>query len=283
MHFPFTGEPYKPQMGLFPLDLNDWIEVDEHQASRLERKRELLQKERDTVLRILPESHEAVLELRRILRGHLLAVHPDHYSESDAGFLVKDTGRVFPEPDSAPEALEQIAQWTQEDWCVLSPRPPVRLIAGAVCFPSRWSLKDKIGRDSDAIHGPVPKFKESIGRPTAGFLERMSVDKPMWRLNWTIHDSDELFCPGPHPGRTDLTESNVLEHTFLRMERQTLRRLPGTQAVVFSIRNHVHPLKEVLKDPERRRLLKESLLGLPEETADYKGMRHFFGLLKKAL
>ena len=279
-HIPFGGDDYKPQLGLQPLDVKEWVEIDDQWERQLTRKQELLDRHPDVVLAALPGSEEGCLELRQALGDHLQARFPERYRFANGEMHLRS--RRFERPRSGFDALEQVGRWTQEDWTLLSARPPARLEAGTVCFPSRWSLKDKIGQDSFGIHASVPRF-EAIAKPTQGFLERITVEKPVWRLNWTIHDSDELFCPGAHPEAGDITRANVLDKTWLRVERQTLRRLPSSGMVVFSIRTYVHPVQEVIAEPRRRVLLKQALAALPHDTAKYKGMRAFRALLQEAL
>jgi hypothetical protein len=266
-YFPFTGESYKPQMGLRPLDLAKWIEVCPKRPIHLELKKTLLQKHRSQVLSVDPKMSAAILELREKLFFHLCEQHGLQLGELPT--------------DSDPElALEQLALWTQEDWCLLDEQNLLQ--AACVCFPSRWDLREKVGKGSDAIHEHVPHFA-SIAQPALNFFDRLSVEKPMWRLNWTIHDSDQLFCPGPMPPKEGIHVDNVLDRTFLRMERQTLSRLPTSKAIVFSIRTHLYPTAAVATDTERREKMLASLLGLDEATARYRGIWAFLEPLKEAL
>lgn len=276
-YFPFTPFDDQPRVGLKNLELTNWIEIDENWERHVRMKKDIVQSNRDLVLRVLPGAEEACLELRDVLALHLATTFPRKFSLQDRKLLTP-LGLSYAPPAQAEEALEQISEWTQEDWAIMSAKPPVRLDAGLICFPSRWSLAEKIGLDSDGIHGPVPRYA-SIAKPTQSFLERISTDKPMWRMNWTIHDSDRLFCPTPHPPAEGLTEENVLEKTWLRIERQTLRRLPQTGAVVFSIRTYLHLMSDVVSTDERREQAKESIMALSPESAAYKGMRNFYQLL----
>lgn len=278
-YFPFTGEPYEPSMGLKSLDLATWIEPDAAQGDQLRLKADLLVRERDLVFRAPDDTGPACRELYLLLADHLPRQHPAFYRQEDGLLHVLSTGRTFPlqprEDASADDLLSSVALWIQEDLCLLSAAPPAKIVAGSVCFPSRWNLPEKFGLDAPAVHAPVPGFSRSLAKPTAHFLDRITVDKPVWRLNWTLHDSDTLFAPHPVPGRTDLTEATVLSAVHLRVERQTLRRLPATGAVVFTIRTHLTPLAEVIAHPERRRLLHTTLAGLPAEVTAYKGMATF--------
>lgn len=266
-YFPFTGENYKPQMGLRPLELSKWLEICPKRPLHLQLKKTLLEKHRSQVLCVQPEMADAVFELREKLHAHLKEFHDLFLDAPVEGF-------------SAEQAMEQLALWTQEDWCLLD--GDTSLKAASVCFPSRWDLREKMGKKSDAIHEHVPHFA-SIAQPAQNFLERLTVEKPMWRLNWTIHDSDQLFCPGPMPAKEGIHSGNVLEKTFLRMERQTLSRLPKTGAVAFSIRTHLYPLQEVATQKEKCEKMLQSLEGLDESTARYRGIWAFLEPLKAAL
>jgi hypothetical protein len=282
-YFPFDGQPYQPKMGLKPLDRKNWLEFDGQHLPHLALKKKLFQTERDTVLQIKAGSEAACLELHSTIRAHVLNQHPDLFREGGGGLLALATGERFGEPKDAEEALEQISRWGQEDWCLVDPGAPFSVIAGFVCFPSRWSLREKMGRTPDGVHEGVPSYNNFLAAPVRNFFEKLIPERPMWRLNWTIHDSDQLFCPGPHSSGKKLTADNVLENCFLRVERQTLSRLPQTGAIAFSIRTHLHPLLVAIDTPERKKLALASILGLPLETALYRGMGPFLEPLKEAL
>ena len=69
----------------------------------------------------------------------------------------------------------------------------LRFVSGAVLFPQRWSLMEKIGMDMHRIHMPVPLYEQSIERPVAAFMNRLEVKRPFWRCNWTV--SSLLMLP----------------------------------------------------------------------------------------
>lgn len=283
-YFPFTGEPYKPAMGLRPLELKDWIEIDATNEKRLLMKEKIFRENKDLVLQINPEAEDACFELEEMVREHVLQYFPDQFSMAASELYVNSTGYSFSQPQTAEQALMNASQYVQEDFAFLSSEPPIKLIGGSICFPSRWNLKEKMNLNSEGIHAPVPKFQQTIGKPTETFMEKVSVDKPMQRFNWTLHDTDHIFTPFPsNDGRTDITKDNVLDVTYVRYERQTLRRMPKTKKVLFTIRTYVHPVSEIVAVPEKRELLKQTLLGLPQDVAEYRGMRRFFDVLKAAL
>jgi hypothetical protein len=282
-YFPFAGEAYKPSMGVKPLSLDTWIEVDELLVPHLELKRKLVNEHYDTVIQQFDSANEAILETEAEITQHLVSLHPEIYQLSGQRFTIKPLNRTFEINQDPKEALQRIAQYTQEDFCLLSAKAPVVLEAGTVCFPSRWKIADKIGKGSPGIHTPVPKFAETIGKPTASFLEMLPIEKPIWRMNWTLHDSFDLFCPEAHESQKHLTLDNILQETYIRVERQSLRRLPKTKYILFSIRTYIYSVALAASDEKRKELLRKTLEGLPEDVAFYKGMRKFFPLLKEAL
>jgi hypothetical protein len=259
-YFPINEEPFKAKLGLNLLNLSEWLERDENFAAHAELRKSLVANRRDEVLAVTPGNEDACFELFE---------------------LVGEKVPLIAKPASAAGALSILAGAVQEDFVILTKGAEARVGAALVCFPSRWSLSSKIGKDSDGVHAPVPGF-HAIAKQTKAFLERIAEDKPMWRTNWTIHDSGELFCPkaDEHP---PLSTEKVLGSTFFRCERQTLRRMPKTGQVVFTIRTYVTPMLEVIADPVRRANLKKTLVSMPEDMANYKGMGAFKDSLIKAL
>ena len=76
-----------------------------------------------------------------------------------------------------------------------------QLAAASLCFPSTWVLAEKFGRDMDGIHKPVPGYAEHIGPRLLRIFDNLQVERPAWRLNWSIYDGPELYAPRRRPGR----------------------------------------------------------------------------------
>lgn len=282
-YFPFDGREFRLEMGLAPLAIENWIEFDGEAASQLRQRAELLSTAHEHVLQHLDEADAACLELNRVLRKHLLEFLPGQVSGNVDEVRVRESGVVVAEPQSGLEALEQLAHLAQEDFCILSGGDQPRLIAGLVCFPSHWRLAEKIGQTSDEIHASVPGFQQRLSAPTNAVLEKLLPERTVWRVNWTIHDSDTQHTPGPKSFPEELDADSVLESTWLRIERQTLRRLPETGAIVFTIRTYQQRMADVVRDLQRREQLAIVLKSMPEETARYKGLQTILPMLIEAL
>ncbi len=268
-YVPVDGAPWRWSMGLHRLELDRWLEVDDHRAAELSKKISLLATARDTVFVALAGSEPACEELRALVVDHLDRVHPELLVRDGDGFVEPTTGTRLP---SRLHPLEVAALLVQEDLCVLEHREGAWLLSAAcVCFPSRWSLREKLGATLAEIHGPVPGFDYALGAGTVRFFDRLTADRPAWRCNWTLLETDELHLPSPagrRPGASDVT----LAATYFRVERQTLRRLAETGAVVFTIRTYVTPLAELLDThPGLSSALVATLRTVPDEVAAYKG------------
>lgn len=70
-----------------------------------------------------------------------------------------------------------------------------RFVSGAVCFPMKWSLREKIGMTTEQIHVPVPLYHEKIVHQVDSFMSGLKVGRPYWRANWNINDDPTLYRP----------------------------------------------------------------------------------------
>ena len=241
-------------MGLRPLDMIDWLEVDEHRDEEIAQKQSLIQHSYDAVVAVENNSLDAQVELAQMIESAL-----------DTEGLKRDPRRDQELP------IVWAARHVQEDLCILEhDGTRWRLTAACVCFPSRWNLREKIGGTLKEIHGPVPGYSEDLDSPVEDFFNRLSVERPKWRLNWTVLDTDELHLPSPSARRAIELPSDLGDLTF-RVERQTLIRLPTTDAVVFTIRNYTAPLHVLIDLPGHLAALKDTLETVNPEVADYKG------------
>jgi hypothetical protein len=206
-------------MGMRPLEASAWLEVDAHVDAELALKASLLATNYDDVVATNPQGEAGSRELLDEVVNFLKEHHPE-----------RNRGRTPGEPE-----IVQASRLVQEDLCVLVKEDAWRLRAACVCFPSRWRLATKIGTTLDEIHAPVPGYDDELAHPTNSFFDRLTPERSFWRLNWTLLDSPALFQPTS--ART--APSGELADWYFRVERQTLRQLPASRAVVFTIRTYV--------------------------------------------
>lgn len=94
----------------------------------------------------------------------------------------------------------------------------------------------------------------------------------MWRLNWTLLDSPDLYQPSAEARRRVPEPTGPGERLWFRVERQTLRRLSERAAVTFTIRTYVTRLDRlVASHPEVVAAMRSTLRSVPDATLAYKG------------
>jgi len=263
-------------MGLFSVLEEEWFELDERYISEMSERRRLLATHHADVFATLPQSDHARAEALAEIAGSLSAHRPQWFAQDGCMLHNRLTGETWDAHSPLCDPLELAGRLVQEDLCVVQggDRGPV-LTAALLCFPSRWRLAEKIGRPLAAVHGPVPFYSERLSRPVDNFMRHLKPGHIAGRLNWSVLDDATLFQPSgkwrEEPNRA-VTPNNAGETLSLRVERQTLRRLPQTDAILFGIRVHVYPLKAAITSRATAARLAEAIRALPESTSLYKSL-----------
>jgi hypothetical protein len=256
-----TGDQFRHRMGTKSLDAAQWLPGDEETAPTIAMKRELLRLRRDEVVGLADGGSDAAEEAATLIAGFC-----------DASVQ----GRGI-------DALVQASLLVADDIVVMQPmgaEPQLVVVAGVVCSPSRWSIQTKLNSNMMAVHVPVPKYADHVGKAVDTTLSRLRVDQPMVRSNWTIEDHCALFQPvAPNgPLVQDITQ------LWIRMERQTLRALPQTGGSMFTIRTYQQPIAEyVARGKDVASTLYSLVKRLPDDVAKYKSMLHYRDALLKWL
>ena len=216
--------------GIQPLDMADWLVVDEAFAAQMALRDRLLVDRRTDVFGasdIAPAQ-----ELLNLVLAHL---GPDYRVEPD---------RVI-RPDGVEVGLDSdhplvvAARLAQEDLCLLEQPDGAgeHVLTGAVlCFPASWTLAEKLGRPLTTIHDPVPDYAADMAARVQRLFDALHPDRPLWRANALLYDDPTLYQPRRHADRRARPEG---QPPYLRSERQSLLRLRKTRAVVFSIHTWV--------------------------------------------
>ncbi|KAJ6581107.1 hypothetical protein B0H19DRAFT_1113623 [Mycena capillaripes] len=180
---------------------------------------------------------------------------------------------------------------------------------GAILVGGFWRMKDKIGMRLDEIHtsGHVHQYEEKLHTSLERFFRRLQVDKPVVRNNYFVQvsppasatpslDPDELAWGENVLGSEDEyggTKGSsfgdppalvVSPQTLrLRTERQTLRRLPRSGAVVFTIRTYLVPVEELAREPGVAARFASAVRSWPDGIKEYKGERRYGEILVQYL
>lgn len=273
---PFEPGPYRMAMGLFTVPESAWFERDRHYPAELRERRRLLAERPTEVFAALPASDAARAEALAAVAGNLAAHHAPWFVRDGDLLRNRLTDETWDLACPPRDPLEVAGRLVQEDLCIIQHDDGIPVLTAAIlCFPSRWRLAEKLGRPLADVHGPVPFYADRLAGPVDRFMRTLKHGHIAARLNWSVLDDPTLFQPtgkwrdAANPG---VTADNAGSTLFLRVERQTLRRLPRSGAVLFGIRVHVYPLAMSIDTPEHAERLAAAVRALPDSTQRYKSL-----------
>ncbi len=272
---PYDGSSKPFTIGLAQLAPERWIVPDAALDFYLGEKQRLLETHPDVVFVAEAGTEAAQDEVLDLLVDFLPAHYPALYRNDG------ETMRVGPRMVNlaGKPALLTAGSLIQDDLVIMRRKPSGwHLVAAFVAFPSSWSLPEKFGRSMDEIHGPVPGFEG--GTRNADLINRMFDNLPPGRIverfNWTVNTDGGLFLPKSNAESLGAAAVALkAENTFVRIERQTLRKLPVSGDIIFTIGIHSDPVAVLRGHPDVVRLASSfaaQLSDLGPEQAAYKGL-----------
>lgn len=275
VYLPFEAGPYRMAMGLTTVAESVWFELDDRYLPEMAEKHRLIAERHGEVFAALPISDAAREEVLAAVVANLTAHFPQWFMRDGDALHNRLTGECWNLAAPPRDPLELAGLLVQDDLCIIQ---DAVFTAASLCFPSRWRLHEKIGKPLVAVHGPVPFYGERLATPVDRFMAKVKPGHIASRLNWSVTDSDALFQPGGkwrvvEEGRVTAENAGALLH--LRVERQTLRRMPASDAILFGIRVHSYPLERAVTRPEDAARLAEAVRALPEETVNYKSLKAY--------
>ena len=276
VYLPFEAGPYRMVMGLTTVAEKDWFEFDALYPQELAERRRLLTDEHAAVFACRPEAEDAAWETLRVMAASLAGHRPAWFGLDGDRLTNRLTGEAWNLAQPGLHPLEVAGRLVQEDVCLIQVQDGVPVFtAAALCFPSRWRLSEKIGKPLADVHGAVPVYPERLAAPVDRFMRHLRDGHIASRLNWAVVDDPTLFQPtGKWKAGENaaITDENAGHRLYLRVERQTLRRLPASGAVVFGIRVHSYRMETVIRSPEVAGRLASAVRALPESIAHYKSL-----------
>ncbi len=175
--------------------------------------------------------------------------------------------------------LEGAARSMWEDVCLLasdSDDQPYRLIGAAVAFPTDWDPADKLGQPLIGLHRPIHGYADQLASGVDHFMAKLEPGRIFGRCNWFVSPTPSLrWIDLEPPAQTfaSVSADNAGETLFVRSERQTLRRLPETGAILFTIGVYVTALGAL--SPQNIARMAEALATIPPQEADRRGAAYF--------
>lgn len=174
--------------------------------------------------------------------------------------------------------MEYITRQSQGDFTILDQRDDnLWMDAGMITSQADWSLDFNVGMNFFEWHAPVPKANEmGIFVRALKFLMNILQGSPARRLNWTMTVNPRLDTSPENyhkwgGQKSEMTSETVGKKQYLRVDLQTLFRLPRSNGLVFPIRCYLIALEDLVTIPKWGRRFHRVLSTLPDELATYKG------------
>jgi hypothetical protein len=242
-----------------------------------------------------PESLQAQQELLELFVAYLPIRYPEFYTyDNDLKTITVHTPvftKMFRLDDwMETSPLELCERIVQEDLILMRPSPTDQtgvasteqsyyMAAAAVVF-SFNELPEKLGKPAEFIHAPVPGFEKHIRKTLNRTFSNLKPEMPMWRNNWGIApEGSTLDEPlyGSSTAHEDRSFANVsveeVKQKVLKVEYQTIRRLPRTGYLLFTVKTMGDVIQSLENCPSTAAgCLAASIRGMSPAMRKYKGI-----------
>lgn len=291
--FPFPEDDYMYSVNIEPhvpgrkgSVFEHTFDVDEHYVSEMRERAQVLAND-PLRCQSLPHMTLAGWDLLELIMESKARDYPDMFELHKNGdrwhWINKPLGIddkfTFLDETTLPYGpMEYITRQAQGDFTLQDQREDNLWIeAGMVTSQADWSLDFDIGMSFHEWHAPVPLAGGmGIFDRALKFLLKLQYGAPVRRFNWTMTvdprlDTAPETYPKWGPNKATLNMDNVGHRQHLRVELQTLFRLPRSNAIVFPIRGYLISFQDLVTQPKWARRLHRVLTTLPPELAEYKG------------
>ncbi|EWC44516.1 hypothetical protein DRE_06688 [Drechslerella stenobrocha 248] len=284
--------PYHQTMALSRMQADWWLELESTYVARMAQRKELHERYGRKIVNELPDESGVVKlacrELMEMVLQFLARRYPMYFELDEAGLtfrnrvlgIVEDLGAEDIDP------LMVVFRHVAEDFAVMVPvereREGVRerkyvFMAGVICSSLGWDVGTKIGKTVGEIHAGVPDYRDKMSFSMDRYFSRLTTDKPIQRGSWGVEVGEPLFMPAgdPHESLRKVQDPALKEDELtVRVDWQTLRRLPLSNAIVFNYKAVFTPLAELADEPGVPALLEKVLVEGSRQIMEYKGTWH---------
>lgn len=284
-HRPFRWA-YHQTMAFWKMEPDWWIELENTYIERIRERRELFALHGKAILDSLPGSEAACKELMEMVLQFLVTRYPQYFclistvsGKAPDLFINKILDKRFRLNEMGP--LVVLLENVPEDFAITIPDPEsagqYRLRAGVICSAIGWTLGTKMGMTLAEIHSPVPDYKEKLKLSLDRFFTKLLPSAPIQRASWGFELGKPLFAP---PGdnhelhRLSQDPALTVDEIYLRVDWQTLRRIPLSGAIVFNFKAVFTPATELRDEPGIPQIASKVLREGKKNLMDYKNAWH---------
>ncbi|MCY4542114.1 MAG: DUF3445 domain-containing protein [Rhodobacteraceae bacterium] len=229
---PWTETRTRKLPGINPVEEVRWLIRDDVFDLQMAYRDFLIDSRQEAVFQSLPEGEPVAREL---LEHVLEAVGRDPAYRIDGSKVTRPDGEQVEVHEM--HSLLAVGRLVQEDFCLMKRyRAEHFLVGGVLCFPASWMLGEKMGRSLTTIHEPVTRYTPRIAAGVQRIFDNLRPGRVVFRANYLSYSNPNLHQPRSIDDRRD---KNVQGDVWIRVERQTLRKLPDTEGIVFGIHTSV--------------------------------------------
>jgi len=254
-YYPFNGERGQLRLGLRPIDFENWIQYEDDFVDRVCEKKYLIRNLGRRVLDFTPSSIPAQQELLQLILNYLHKYRSKLFEIQGQRVISLQENKTYSVGDYDTCPIELISYLVADDFCILeSDDDDYKLVAASVCAPTWWSLSEKMGNPLVSIHQPIAHLEDKIGHMIQHFFQNLKVEDCYQRSNWFLFTKPDL-CVFPnsfdmHKDMASVNAENIEKRLYLRIERQTFRKLKNTSNIVFGIKVYTAPISIVRDFPK---------------------------------
>lgn len=284
LYLPFATGQYRLSLGLKALEIEDWMQFDDRFVSYLQQKADVLRNNYSDAVAGTQTSRSAQQEVLDALLDYLPQRYPTHYQRQGETIANLKTGEVWYPDDFEQMPIDLAGRLVQDDLCLMLPNQSgYRLEAASLCFPLHWRLHDKLGSSTHHIHQSVPSYKDKLAHPITAYFDRLSLNASGYRFNWTVLPTSELVVDPEAMSIESITPESAGATLWIRVERQSFRRFPKTNAILFGIHTYLYPLCVLERDLEAAQGLQKALEQMPAAMQHYKGLTRLVPIVQAYL
>ncbi|KAH8666242.1 hypothetical protein BGZ61DRAFT_559222 [Ilyonectria robusta] len=267
------------------LDGNSWVILDKDWPLYHHTKVKRLAERGDKIVKTLPPAKAAAHELCQDLGEFLSRRYPQVYSIERSqkntlgwkgqGSIIKidmpALGASYDLTKEDPLTVAGLLQPADINILTKGDDGYYQLVAMMLGIGGGQRLKDKLGSNLADLHfdGHIPHYAEQLQRPLDRFLNKLKVESPIHRNTTGITIHDDFHWPKFTMGPEDDWDPKIrgpgvgtpsygkwqppgpitdISQLWFRQERQVLRRLPKSGAIVWMVHTYIEPMEAVAQE-----------------------------------
>lgn len=275
--------PHKQTMALVKMDMNHWLDITLHYWKFQKGKTEIFENydpeklKTNTFLRTVEGFDNEYNELRDVVIEQLTARYPLLFKRK--GKLVYNNlmNEVYDIEKEPPLII--ISKMAMEDFYIVQKKADGLnyCIGATVAFPGGgFGILQLMDKPLDFIHKTVPyyedKLKPSMEKWFGKFVD--GVERVSWHIVW----EENLNCSELYPVSREMTHEEAEKYVMtipfeefrVRMECQSLTKLPKTKAIIFANHPKFIKLTELEYEPYMPSFVMNMMYECPEEIMKQK-------------